>query len=410
MAKPLSGLNSGSPDGHSLPGLPAIVRPAFAILRRIRWGALTLTLPGGRSVRFEGPEPGPEGMIVLRDYRAIRRVLLGGNIGFAEGWIAGEWDSPDLAATLEVAARNSALMQEFFRGRPWARALARALHALRRNTRTGARRNISRHYDLGNAFYGKWLDPTMTYSSARFSAPDEPLSAAQHNKYRTLAERIELQPEHSVLEIGSGWGSFAEWAAKSIGCRVTGITISREQLEFARKRMFDQGLSEKVDIQFRDYRDVDGRFDRIASIEMFEAVGEAYWPAFFGKIRDVLNRGGRAGLQLITIADELFPHYRTNTDFIQRYIFPGGMLASPSELLRQVRNAGLSLANQSTFGQDYARTLNIWRQRFLDAWEEIRPLGFDERFRRIWTYYLAYCEAGFRARTVDVAQMALAKA
>ncbi|MFP3943002.1 MAG: class I SAM-dependent methyltransferase [Alphaproteobacteria bacterium] len=398
------------PEAAAAPGdLPALTRPAFAILRRIRWGALTVVLPDGRAVRFDGPEPGPEGTIVLKDYRAVRRALLGGGIGFADAYVAGEWDSPDLAAALEVSARNSMLMQEIFRGRPWARWMARAFHLFHRNTRAGSRRNISHHYDLGNAFYEKWLDPSMTYSSARFSAPEEPLSAAQQNKYRTLAERIGLGPGHTVLEIGSGWGGFAEWAAKTVGCRITGITISREQLDFARKRMFRQGLSEKVEIRFQDYRDVDDRYDRVASIEMFEAVGEAYWPDFFGKVRDVLNRGGKAGLQIITIADELFPHYRRNTDFIQRYIFPGGMLASPSELLRQVKNAGLSLANQSTFGQDYARTLNVWRRKFLDGWEEIGPLGFDERFKRIWTYYLAYCEAGFRARTVDVTQIALAK-
>ncbi|HEX2561262.1 cyclopropane-fatty-acyl-phospholipid synthase family protein, partial [Phenylobacterium sp.] len=270
--------------------------------------------------------------------------------------------------------------------------------------------NIHAHYDLGNAFYSRWLDETMTYSSARYAAPGQPLSEAQRNKYRTLAQSIGLQSGQHVLEIGCGWGGFAEFAAGEVGAKVTGITISREQYDFARERLFRQGLNEKAEIRFVDYRDVDGQFDRVASIEMFEAVGEKYWPAYFGKIAQVLSPGGRAGLQIITIKDELFEGYRRRMDFIQKYIFPGGMLPSEARLARETRAAGLTWEGLSRFGLDYADTLADWRRRFDGAWDEIRPLGFDERFRRLWRFYLSYCEAGFRTGQTNVVQLSLAKA
>jgi cyclopropane-fatty-acyl-phospholipid synthase len=288
-------------------------------------------------------------------------------------------------------------------------ALRRLWHRLHDNTRRGSRRNIAHHYDLGNAFYERWLDPSMTYSSAVFEREDDDLRAAQEAKYRRLARMMDLAPEQRVLEIGCGWGGFAEVAAKEFGARVTAITVSREQLDFARRRIQREGLAERVEARFVDYRDVEGRFDRVASIEMFEAVGERHWPVYFGKVRDVLEPGGRAALQIITIADRWFEGYRRGVDFIQRYIFPGGMLPSMEALHRQWERAGLALDRAEFHGQHYARTLAEWNRRFQSAWHELEPMGFDRRFKRMWEFYLAYCEAGFRTGSTDVLQAALVR-
>jgi cyclopropane-fatty-acyl-phospholipid synthase len=387
--------------------VPALVKGVFRLALRLQSGELTVILPDGRSLRFQGSTPGKSGVLVIKDYSFANRLITGGGTGMGEAYMDGLWDSPDLATFLEVIAENAGHLRQYFLGRGWARWLGRLAHMFNRNSRAGSKKNIEYHYDLGNAFYRQWLDPTMTYSSAKFDAPDQPLSDAQKNKYRSLINEAEIKPGHSVLEIGCGWGGFAEFAAKEVGCKVTGITISKEQLEFAQKRMFENGLNEKVEIRYVDYRDVQGQFDRVASIEMFEAVGEQYWPSFFGKVRDVLKSGGQAGLQIITIADDYFDDYRRGADFIQRYIFPGGMLPSPTALAEQVRNAGLEWKQNVNFGRDYARTLHIWGERFAEAWPEIEPLGFDERFRRMWNMYLSYCEAGFNAGTIDVTQVAL---
>ena len=282
-------------------------------------------------------------------------------------------------------------------------------HALHRNSRAGSKRNILAHYDLGNAFYSRWLDPTMTYSSARFERPGQPLDEAQRNKYASLARQIDLGPENHVLEIGCGWGGFAEFAAREVGAKVTGITISPAQYDFARKRLFDQGLAERADIQLIDYRDIKGQFDRVASIEMFEAVGEEYWPTYFNKIHEVLSPGGRAGLQIITIRDELFLQYRKRADFIQKYVFPGGMLPSETRLKEETDRAGLEWRDIVHFGQNYADTLHEWARCFEAAWDEIKSLGFDERFRRLWRFYLGYCEAGFRTERTNVVQLSLTR-
>lgn len=393
-----------------LRGVPRLVRFALKMLLRIQWGSLTVRLPNGPALRFEGRERGDHGELHVLDYRAVRKLLSSDGIGFAEAYIAGHVDSPDMARFLEVFARNRTMMAEALRGGRLGAWMHRLYHLLHANTKRGAQRNIHAHYDLGNAFYGAWLDRTMTYSSALFDTGANDLAAAQTRKYEALAEAMDLRPEHHVLEIGCGWGGFAEYAAGEIGCTVTGITISHEQLAFARERMARAGLADKVEIRFQDYRDVDDRFDRVASIEMFEAVGEAYWPAYFGKIRDVLRPGGRAALQIITIDDASFDEYRRSADFIQRYIFPGGMLPSPSVLRARIAEAGLSITGSREFGLDYAATLRAWQERFLDAWPKIEPLGFDEKFRRLWLYYLAYCEAGFRSANTDVTQIALARA
>jgi len=397
------------------PDIAARTPRGFSLLLRLlasNWtfGRLTVVLPNGEIHRLEGTQPGPTATFDIKDYRFARRVLASGDIGFAEGYMAGEWESPQLAALLESFAHNYDHIRRLVDGNPLMRAVNWLSHRMNRNSRSGSRKNIHAHYDLGNAFYASWLDPTMTYSSARFTRPGMALDAAQREKYASLARLMALDSGQSVLEIGCGWGGFAEFAAKEIGARVTGITISREQYDFARQRMFNAGLTEQVDIQLIDYRDVEGRFDRVASIEMFEAVGQEYWPAYFGKIHDVLGPGGRAGLQIITIDDALFGGYNKRTDFIQKYIFPGGMLPSEESLKPVIDRSDLDWREVERFGQDYADTLKLWDERFQAAWDDIRRMGgFDERFRRLWRFYLAYCEAGFRSARTDVIQLVLTR-
>jgi cyclopropane-fatty-acyl-phospholipid synthase len=393
-----------------LKNAPAAFRTVIAVSSQ-NWeiGTLTFVLPSGREVFIAGSKPGPDARLIVNDFRFVDRVLASGDIGFGEGFMAGEWDTPDLSALLEGFTANIDRLHRIVKGNPLVRALDFLTHLFHRNSRSGSRKNIYAHYDLGNAFYSRWLDPTMTYSSARYERPGQPLSEAQRNKYASLARSIELNADHHVLEIGCGWGGFAEFAAKEVGARVTGLTISPAQLEFARKRMFDQGLAEKVELKLVDYRDVEGQFDRVASIEMFEAVGEEYWPAYFAKVRDVLAPGGRAGLQIITIKDELFARYRRRADFIQKYIFPGGMLPSESRLREETERAGLEWRDIVRFGQNYADTLHEWGGRFEAAWDDIKSLGFDERFRRLWRFYLGYCEAGFRTERTNVVQLSLAR-
>lgn len=393
-----------------LAGAPSLVRTAFSVMAS-NWGEgeLEVVLPGGRKFLIGGPHPGPKAVLEVKNYRFMRRVMGSGAIGFAEGYMAGEWETPDLPELLEVFSLNLDRLQRVVGGTPWMRAINNFLHSRRRNTKRGSRHNIHAHYDLGNAFYGQWLDPSMTYSSALFASPAQPLQDAQEAKYAALARAIGLEAGHSVLEIGCGWGGFAEFAAARVGAQVTGITISQAQYDFARKRLFEQGLAERADIRLIDYRDVEGRFDRIASIEMFEAVGQEYWPTYFARVRDLLAAGGRAGLQIITIQDGLFDEYARATDFIQKYIFPGGMLPSEARLRQEIAKAGLAWQQVSRFGQDYARTLNQWAGTFQGAWKSIEPLGFDERFRRLWLFYLGYCEAGFRSGRTDVIQLGLSK-
>jgi cyclopropane-fatty-acyl-phospholipid synthase len=399
----------GPAERPSLERLPQHLRLFLPIASRLEWGSLALFLPNGQQIIVLGRSPGKNAVVQIKSYRCLLRLMRAANVGWAEGYLADEWDSPDVEALLEVMARNADTMRDLYEGKSWVKTLNRILHAVKPNTRAGAKRNIMAHYDLGNAFYQRWLDPTMTYSSAKFEKPGDDLSSAQRNKYLTLARRMDLKPEHTLLEIGCGWGGFAEFAAKEIGCRVTGITISPEQFAFARQRLFKQGLGDKTDIRLEDYRDTQGTYDRVASIEMFEAVGEKYWPAYFGKIRERLAPLGQAGLQIITIDDRYFNAYRTSVDFIQKYVFPGGMLPSIQALRDQVARAGLSWRDESEFGLDYAQTLSQWRDSFLGAWDDIRTLGFDERFKRLWNYYLSYCEAGFRAGSVNVMQISLAK-
>lgn len=387
---------------------PFAVRKAIEFATRIERGRLDIRMPEGRILRIDGGEPGPTAVMLINDF-AFARSLAQGEIGLADSYLRGEWESPDLTQFLQLFCVNQPVIAKLMDGKPLTRVLQMLRHWTNRNTRSGARRNIHAHYDLGNHFYSAWLDRTMTYSSGLFEGAAD-LAEAQTRKYRLLAEKTNIHADHHVLEIGCGWGGFAEYAARAHGCRVTGLTISREQYDFACRRMFEQGLNDRVTIKLQDYRDETGLYDRIASIEMFEAVGEEYWPTFFRQMRDRLQPGGVAGLQVITIHESLFDRYRRELDFIRRYIFPGGMLPTPQIMRDLGQSVGLPLANERVFGTDYAMTLAQWRDRFRAAWPNLSGLGFDERFRRLWEYYLAYCEAGFRAGTIDVRQMVFAKA
>lgn len=388
---------------------PFFFRLVCSVAEKIKYGAIIFHLPNGQILPFKGADgPEEEAHIAVKNFDFARRLIFGGDIGFFESYADGQWDTPDLAQCLYVMAKNADYIQNVFHAFPLLGMLNNFRHALNKNTRSGSKRNIIAHYDLGNHFYERWLDKTMTYSSAFFSEDAKNLSDAQLKKYRTLAEKIHLNPNDTVLEIGSGWGGFAEFAAKDIGANIVGITLSPSQLNYARERIFKQGLSEKVEFRLQDYRDVDEKFDKIASIEMFEAVGRHYWQAYFDKLKQALKPGGAAGLQIITIADRFFDNYSKSQDFIQRYVFPGGMLPSPSKLMEHIHNANLKLIDVTEFGQDYAKTLHEWHGRFVTAWNDIRALGFDERFKKLWQFYLAYCEAGFKAETTNVRQITLA--
>jgi cyclopropane-fatty-acyl-phospholipid synthase len=376
-------------------------------LNRLEVGRLTLVDPqGGRAV-FQAPNPGPHGEIVLHDTDCLRRLITGGTVAFADAYIDGAWSSPDLTALVALAARHTHALEARFQGRPLVRALNRMAHRLRRNSRRGSKRNIAYHYDLGNGFYRRWLDSTMTYSCALFDTPGQTLAEAQTAKYARLAAMLNVGPQDHVLDIGCGWGGFALYLARTHGCRVTGLTLSAEQRDWAVRAVLEAGLNDRIDIRLQDYRDVRGSFDAIASIEMFEAVGEEHWPQYFRVCHDRLKPGGRAALQVITIAEDRFDRYRRGTDFIQKYIFPGGMLPSPSRLRDGLAAAGLTVTSEQTIGAHYAETLRRWRSAFDERWPEIAREGFDERFRRLWTYYLCYCEAGFQAGTIDVLQLGL---
>ncbi len=391
----------------SLGGAPSSAKGILLALLGIEAGALRVRTPDDQILHF-GPQETPTADLIIRDYRFAARVAASGDNGFADGWMAGEWTSPDLAALLTLLSANAERVMRYLQGGFFTRLLTQVSHARRVNTRSGSRRNILAHYDLGNAFFEAWLDPSMTYSSARFDRAAD-LAGAQQQKYAALAEKLQLKPGDTVLEIGCGWGGFAEYAAREHGARLTAITISDRQFEHAQTRIAKAALADKIEIRRQDYRDVQGQFDAVASIEMIEAVGEDYWPVYFGKIADVLKPGGRAAIQAITIRDDLFESYRRRPDFIQHYIFPGGMLPSTAQLRSHTARAGLTWLGAEGFAHSYARTLAEWARRFQASWGNIQRQGFDERFRRLWLFYLAYCEAGFRTGRTDVIQLALKK-
>jgi cyclopropane-fatty-acyl-phospholipid synthase len=393
---------------------PVAARLVLSLLERLEVGRLTLTSPDGTTRRF-----GPGGVLRsasdlpreadlrLHNWSVFRKVLVGSDVAFAEAYMDGAWDTSDLVALLTIVAFNQRALEHAFYGRRWQQAVFRLRHLLRSNSRRRARRNIVAHYDLGNDFYRLWLDPTMTYSAALFGADTtRPLEDAQQAKYARVLRELGAAPGAHLLELGCGWGGFAETAARA-GYRITGVSLSDAQTAYARDRVARAGLAERADLRILDYRDVRDRYDGVASIEMFEAVGERYWPAYFRTVRQALNPGARACIQTITIADERFERYRQNSDFIQQHIFPGGMLCSPSRFVAEANAAGLEVDAVHRFGHDYAETLKRWLAAFDANVEEIRAQGFDDRFIRCWKFYLAYCAAGFASETTDVAHYTL---
>ena len=382
---------------------------ALQLLSHMKTGHLDVVLPNEEILRFKGKASGPSAILRVHNDRLARRFFLKGHLGFCEAYLDGDWSSPDVAAFFKLMLMNVNMMRDVFEGKRIVRWLSYFTHLLKPNTRAGSKRNIYSHYDIGNDFYERWLDESMTYSSGIFDDDTTDLKSAQDKKYQELIDRLDLKPGHHVLEIGCGWGGFAEYAARNVGCRITAITVSEAQFRYAKNRIQTSGLSDKVEIRFEDYRDIQGKFDRIASIEMFEAVGEKYWPTYFDVVKSRLKDSGKAVLQIITINERDFPVYRKNPDYIQAYIFPGGMLPSKEVLSQQVTKSGLKEDGYLSFGSDYAKTLKIWNQNFQKAWPDISSDRLNERFKRMWEQYLCYCEAGFDVGTIDVVQLNLTK-
>jgi cyclopropane-fatty-acyl-phospholipid synthase len=403
-----SGTTLAGPAGAAGALAGALHRLLRPYLKELQVGTLTVALPSGATIRHQGILPGPEAVLVVRRWRALWWMMFEGAIGLGRAYIEDDCRSPDLRALLDFGMQNEATADEAaWRLRP-SHLRERIRHARRANTKRGSRRNIAAHYDLGNDFYALWLDAGMNYSSARYGDAAQTLEQAQQAKLDRVAELLEVKPAQRVLEIGCGWGPLAERLIERHGCRLTGLTLSTEQLEFARARLSHRGMTESAELRLQDYRNIEGRFDRIASIEMLEAVGERYWPAYFAKLRQALTETGIAVLQAITIAEARFADYRRQPDFIQRYIFPGGMLPTMAIIRREAARAGLRLVAHESFGASYVRTLAEWRRRFLERWPDIEALGFDLRFKRMWEYYLSYCEVGFAAGAVDVNLLKLA--
>lgn len=397
-------------------GLPLKARRVLQLLDRLPHGRLRLTLPGGVVLllgQCHGTAPAAD--LSLHDWKVIDDVLARGDVGLGEAYMDGDWSSTDLTALLRHFLLNRQHVEALVYGRWWGRLADRLRHLLRRNSRAGSRRNIPAHYDLGNSFYRLWLDAGMSYSSAWFrDGAATSMAQAQEAKFRRALDCAGVRPGDHVLEIGCGWGGLAELAARQYDARVTGITLSREQLAWATERLQPEIAAGRVQLRLQDYRDVHApnaqRYDAIVSIEMFEAVGRAYWDGYFRVLARNLKADGRACIQSITIRDDLFDRYAAGTDFIQKHIFPGGMLPSDHQLTQHAEAAGLRVLERKAFGADYARTLRLWRASFEQQLDAIRDLGYDERFVRMWRFYLAYCEAGFEEGTIDVCQFTLAHA
>lgn len=394
-------------DGQE--NLPRYFAQSFAIANRIKCGRLDITLPDGRVFSSTGEAPGPIAALEVHNEDLFARLVRDGYVGFSEAYLDGWWSTPDLQAFMDLVNSDNDDVYNGYPGQKLVQLYEKLRFWLQRNHRDQARKNISYHYDLGNDFYGLWLDDTMTYSSALFSSGQESLEAAQTAKYRQMVDEMGAQAGDHILEIGCGWGGFAEYAAKERGLKVTCLTISEEQYKFAVERIANAGLSDQVTFKLQDYRDEKGLYDGIASIEMFEAVGEKYWPVYFDQLKDRLKPGKSATLQIITVADDRWEVYRNDVDFIQKYIFPGGMLPSPSVLRDQVRSAGLGFERSIEFGQSYAITLKRWHETFNEKWDQINSLGFDERFRRMWNYYLTSCAAAFATSNCDVTQITVTR-
>lgn len=391
-----------------LRGLSLGMRLLLYMISGLKIGSMDVTLPNGAQRRLEGTQPGPHGVWNIKSNRVIHHLLASGEVGIGDSYLEDCWDSPDLTRLLHVMYLNEPHYRGPFEMNWLGRLYGYWQHRRRANTKRTAKKNIEHHYDLGNEFYKMWLDDTMAYSSGMYIQPNETLMDAQINKFRLMFERLDLKPEHTLLEIGSGWGGFAIYAAKHAGCRVHSITLSNEQLAEARLRAEKAGVADRVTFEIRDYRDVTETYDRVVSIEMYEAVGEEYWPGYFAAISKALKPGGRAAIQGITISEAMFPNYRTKRDFIQKYIFPGGMLCPPSLFEQLAAKAGLRADDAKFYARDYADTLAAWHRNVLGVREKI-VRQFDERFLRMWRYYLSYCECGFLSGSIDLMQITLHK-
>ncbi len=396
-----------STRGHT--ALPRYFSAVFRVVQSLNHGRIDFKLPDGRIFRATGKKPGQAVEIVVHNPDCFARLVREGDLGFSEAYLEGWWTASDLQMFMDILLDRNEAVFDGFPGMSFVRFYERMHHWMNRNTKEQARKNIAYHYDLGNAFYGKWLDETMTYSSAIFKTGQEDMAKAQTAKYASLVDRMAVREGDHVLEIGCGWGGFAEYAAREHGLRVTGLTISREQHDYAVERIRKAGLSDQVDIVLRDYRDETGTYDGIASIEMFEAVGEKFWPTYFNTIHARLKPDGKAVLQIITVANERFEFYRKGVDFIQKYIFPGGMLPSPNALYEQITHAGLKRLGSVEFGESYSLTLRRWHDAFNAAWDDISAMGFDERFRRMWNFYLTSCAAAFQSGNCDVTQVTMTR-
>ncbi len=389
--------------------LPRYFAPGFEAAKKLTHGRLDIVLPDGRRFRAEGSAPGAVAELHAHHPDVFARLIREGDLGFCEAYLDGWWTTPDLQALMDLIHHDEGDIYNGFPGMGLVRAYERLRFWLQSNSKRQAKKNIQYHYDLGNDFYRLWLDDTMTYSSALFATGQESLEAAQTAKYASMVDQMGAEPGDHVLEIGCGWGGFAEYAAAKRGLKVTGLTISKEQRDFAVARMERAGLSDRVEIKLMDYRDEKGTYDGIASIEMFEAVGQKYWPVYFQTLMDRLRPGRNATLQIITVAEKQWETYRKGVDFIQKYIFPGGLLPSPNVLNAEVAKAGLTLSKSITFGQSYDQTLRRWHEVFNEKWDEIQGLGFDDRFKRMWDLYLTSCASTFQSGTCDVTQITVTR-
>ena len=391
-------------------GLPRYFPQVFAMAQEMQHGRVDFVLPDGRMFRAEGAKPGPVAELHIHNDDLFARLIREGDLGFCDAYLDEWWSTPDLQAFMDLVHAGNETVYDGFPGQGLLRQFEKFRFWLQRNNRKQAKRNISYHYDLGNAFYSLWLDDTMTYSSAIFEGDaQQSLEAAQRAKYKSMVDQMGVQPGDHVLEIGCGWGGFAEYAAAERGLKVTALTISQEQFNYAQERIAKAGLSDRVTFKLQDYRDETESYDGIASIEMFEAVGEKYWPVYFGTLRERLKPGRNATLQIITVQDRRWEVYKRGVDFIQKYIFPGGMLPAPGVLMAEVEKAGLRVARHIEFGESYSQTLRRWHDTFNDKWDEVAGLGFDDRFRRMWNFYLTSCAATFHSGNCDVTQITVTK-
>ncbi len=390
-------------------GLPRYFAAAFEAASRLERGRMDFRLPDGRVFRAEGAGVGPAAEISILNNDVFARLIRDGDLGFSEAYLEGWWTTPDLLGFMDLVTIGNSQVYDAFPGFTMVRAYERLRFWLQSNSKRQARKNIAAHYDLGNDFYKLWLDDSMTYSSALFVTGQESLEKAQELKYASMVDQMGAKPGDHVLEIGCGWGGFAEYAAGQRGLRVTGLTISQAQHDYAVERIAKAGLSDRVEIKLQDYRDETGVYDGIASIEMFEAVGEKYWPVYFDTVMARLRPGARATLQIITTQDARFEVYRKSVNFIQKYIFPGGMLPSPTALRREIERAGLNVLGSIEFGKSYSQTLRRWHEMFNDRWAEVAHLGFDDRFKRMWNFYLTSCAGAFEGGNCDVTQITIAR-